>query len=453
MLRLYDTALKAVTEIEPSDGHTLKIYACGPTVYRAAHVGNLRTFLLTDLIVRAAELADFETLVVQNITDVGHMLNDSQDKLLQQANLEGKSALEIAAYYEDIYHRDLELLNIIPADKYPHASESIELMQKLISILIEKGFAYVGKDGSVYFAAQEFTEYGELSGNRLENLKPGHRFDGAVDENKNFHADWALWKIAPESRSELVWDSPWGVGFPGWHVECSAMSLHHLGSVVDVHTGGIDLRFPHHEDERAQSNAATDLDVVKHWIHGEHLLFEGRKMAKSTGNVVLLSDVIEKGFDPLALRLAFMQTRYRAQMDLSWDTIKAAHLQIEKWRTKAQLATEAGFPSEYETAFTDLILDDLDTPRAVQLIRDAEKVLKEEAFGDFLIWTDLFLGLDLDRAPTKVQVPNEVLNLITARDAARKNKDWAASDDLRNQINQYGFAVNDTPNGTEVAPL
>ena len=453
MLRLYDTALKAVTEIEPNDGHTLKIYACGPTVYRTAHVGNLRTFLLTDLIVRAAELADYETLVVQNITDVGHMLNDSQDKLLQQASLEGKSALEIAAYYEAIFQKDLELLNIIPADQYPHASESIELMQRLIALLMEKGFAYVGKDGSVYFAAQKFEDYGALSGNRLENLKPGHRFDGAVDENKNFHADWALWKIAPDSRSELVWDSPWGVGFPGWHVECSAMSLHHLGSVVDVHTGGIDLRFPHHEDERAQSNAATDLDVVKHWVHGEHLLFEGRKMAKSTGNVVLLSDVVERGLDPLAVRLAFMQTRYRTQMDLSWDTIKAAHIQIEKWRTKAQFATDAGFPREYETGFTDLVLDDLDTPRAIQLIRDAEKVLKEAAFADFLIWADLFLGLDLDRAPVEIEVPQTVLNLITARDEARKNKDWAASDDLRNQINELGFAVNDTPNGTEVAPL
>ncbi|MEY2672174.1 MAG: hypothetical protein RLZZ508_51, partial [Actinomycetota bacterium] len=256
MLHLYDTAQKAVTEIQPQDGQTLKIYACGPTVYRTAHVGNLRTFLLTDLIVRAAELAGYETYVVQNITDVGHMLNDSEDKLLQQANLEGKSALEIAAYYEEIFHKDLALLNIIPSDVYPHASETIELMQKLISLLMEKGFAYVGKDGSVYFAAQKFAEYGSLSGNRLENLKPGHRFEGAVDENKNFHADWALWKIAPDTRSELVWDSPWGKGFPGWHVECSAMSLHHLGSNVDVHTGGIDLRFPHHEDERAQSNAA-----------------------------------------------------------------------------------------------------------------------------------------------------------------------------------------------------
>jgi cysteinyl-tRNA synthetase len=453
VLHLYDTALKAVTEIQPQDGQTLKIYACGPTVYRTAHVGNLRTFLLTDLIVRAAELAGYETYVVQNITDVGHMLNDSEDKLLQQANLEGKSALEIAAYYEDIFHKDLALLNIIPSDVYPHASETIELMQKLISLLMEKGFAYVGKDGSVYFAAQKFAEYGSLSGNRLENLKPGHRFEGAVDENKNFHADWALWKIAPDTRSELVWDSPWGKGFPGWHVECSAMSLHHLGSNVDVHTGGIDLRFPHHEDERAQSNAATGQEVVKHWVHAEHLLFEGRKMAKSTGNVVLLSDVIAKGFDPLALRLAFMQGRYRTQMDLSWDAIKAANTQIEKWRTKAQSATDSGFPQDLEKAFTDFVLDDLDTPRAIAVIREAEKTLKEEVFADFLIWADLFLGLDLDRAPITVEIPAEVYELVEKRNEARAAKDWAASDSLRDQISALGFAVKDTANGTEITAL
>jgi cysteinyl-tRNA synthetase len=453
VLRLYDTALKAVTDISPQDGQTLKIYACGPTVYRTAHVGNLRTFLLTDLIVRAAELADFETFVVQNITDVGHLLNDSEDKLLQQANLEGKTALEIAAYYEEIFHKDLALLNIIPSDVYPHASETIDLMLRLISLLMEKGFAYVGKDGSVYFAAQKFAEYGSLSGNRLENLKPGHRFDGAVDENKNFHADWALWKIAPDTRSELVWDSPWGRGFPGWHVECSAMSLHHLGSVVDVHTGGIDLRFPHHEDERAQSNAATGEEVVKHWIHAEHLLFEGRKMAKSTGNVVLLSDVIEKGFDPLALRLAFMQSRYRTQMDLNWDVIKAANVQIEKWREKAQSATDVGFPVEYEKAFTEFVLDDLDTPRAIAVLRDAEKALNEAAFADFLIWADLFLGLDLDRAPIEVEIPRAVIELVEKRNEARAAKDWAGSDSLRDEIAGFGFAVKDTPSGTEVTPL
>lgn len=452
MFRLYDTALKAVTEIVPADGHVLKIYACGPTVYRTAHVGNLRTFLLTDMVVRAAELADYDTLVVQNITDVGHMLNDSEDKLLQQANLEGKTALEIAAFYENIFHKDLELLNIIPADVYPHASQTIELMQKLITMLIEKGFAYIGKDGSVYFAATKFNDYGALSGNRLENLKPGHRFEGTVDENKNFHADWALWKIAPDTRSELVWDSPWGVGFPGWHIECSAMSLHHLGNVVDVHTGGIDLRFPHHEDERAQSNAATDREVVKHWVHAEHLLFDGRKMAKSTGNVVLVSDVVEKGFDPLALRLAFMQTRYRTQMDLNWETIKAADAQIQKWRIKVQKANDGDFPENYEKAFTDFILDDLDTPRALQVLRDAEKKLNEETFANFLVWADLFLGLDLERAPVKVQIPAEVSELIKARDEARKNKDWSASDELRDQISAFGFAVKDTPNGTEVSP-
>lgn len=453
MLRLYDTALKAVTEIEPMDGHVLKIYACGPTVYRTAHVGNLRTFLLTDMVVRAAELADFETFVVQNITDVGHLLNDSEDKLLQQANLEGKTALEIAAFYEAIFHKDLELLNIIPADVYPHASETIDLMQRLITLLIEKGFAYIGKDGSVYFAAKKFGEYGALSGNRLENLKPGHRYEVAVDENKDFHADWALWKLAPDTRKELIWDSPWGVGFPGWHVECSAMSLHHLGDAVDVHTGGIDLRFPHHEDERAQSNAATGKDVVKHWVHAEHLLFEGRKMAKSTGNVVLVSDVIEKGFDPLALRLAFMQTRYRTQMDLNWETIKAADTQIQKWRTKVQVANGGDFPNNYEKAFTEFVLDDLDTPRALQVVRDAEKKLNDEAFANFLVWADLFLGLDLERAPEKVQIPAEVSELIKARDEARKNKDWLASDELRDRISAFGFAVKDTPNGTEVTAV
>ncbi|MEY2672338.1 MAG: hypothetical protein RLZZ508_215, partial [Actinomycetota bacterium] len=349
--------------------------------------------------------------------------------------------------------KDLALLNIIPSDVYPHASETIDLMQKLISLLMEKGFAYVGKDGSVYFAAQKFAEYGSLSGNRLENLKPGHRFEGAVDENKNFHADWALWKIAPDTRSELVWDSPWGKGFPGWHVECSAMSLNHLGSNVDVHTGGIDLRFPHHEDERAQSNAATGQEVVKHWVHAEHLLFEGRKMAKSTGNVVLLSDVIAKGFDPLALRLAFMQGRYRTQMDLSWDAIKAANTQIEKWRTKAQSATDSGFPQDLEKAFTDFVLDDLDTPRAIAVIREAEKTLKEEVFADFLIWADLFLGLDLDRAPITVEIPAEVYELVEKRNEARAAKDWAASDSLRDQISALGFAVKDTANGTEITTL
>ncbi len=452
MFRLYDTSLKAVTEILPADGHTLRIYACGPTVYRTAHVGNLRTFLLTDLIVRAAELADFETLVVQNITDVGHMVNDSQDKLLQQANLEGKKPLEIANYYEEIFHKDLALLNIIPADQYPHASETIEAMQKLIQLLIEKDFAYVGKDGSVYFAAQKFEDYGALSGNRLENLKPGHRFEGAVDENKNFHADWALWKLAPSTRSELIWDSPWGAGFPGWHVECSAMSLKFLDGKVDLHTGGIDLRFPHHEDERAQSNAATGIDVVKHWIHGEHLLFEGRKMAKSTGNVVLLSDVVEKGFDPLSLRLAFMQARYRTQLDLSWDAIKAANNQIQKWRTKAQQSTEVGFPIEFESAFTQAVLDDLDTPRAIQVIRDAEKTLNEESFADFLVWCDLFLGLDLERAPEEIRVPEEVMALLELRAQARTDKNWALSDQLREQINLLGFTVKDSPAGAEVVP-
>ena len=230
------------------------------------------------------------------------------------------------------------------------------------------------------------------------------------------------------------------------------MSLQNLGSNVDVHIGGIDLRFPHHEDERAQSNCATGTEVVKHWVHAEHLLFEGRKMAKSTGNVVLLSDVIEKGFDPLALRLAFIQTRYRTQMDLNWDSIKAANNQIEKWRAKAQDAADIGFPADFESAFTDAILNDLDTPKAIAVVREAEKALNEKSFADFLLWADIFFGLDLAREPKRVEVPANVLELVDLRNQARADKDFAKSDQLRNEITKLGFSVKDTADGTEVEP-
>ncbi len=258
--------------------------------------------------------------------------------------------MDVARHYEAAFHSDLSLLGIRPAQAYPRASESIGLMLDLIGRLVERGHAYVGEDGSVFYDAASFPTYGALSGNRLDALRPGHRFEGAVDEAKRFHADWALWKRAGDRR-QLVWDSPWGPGFPGWHIECSAMSVHFLGDVIDVHTGGIDLRFPHHEDERAQSDAAVGHEVVRHWVHGEHLLFEGRKMAKSSGNVVLLRDVVARGLDPLALRLAFLGTRYRTQVDLSWDAIAAADRQLTRWRDRvADWAEEPSRPVPAELA-------------------------------------------------------------------------------------------------------
>ena len=462
MLRLTDTATKAVREVAPRTPGVLTVYACGPTVYRYAHVGNLRTFLLTDLIRRTAERRGLRVRLVQNITDVGHLQDDTaidssgEDKLLAQARLEDKSPFAIARFYEDAFHRDLAALNVRPADAYPRASEWIPSMIALIERLIGKGHAYVGDDGSVYFAAQSYDGYGRLSGNRLEDLRAGHRLEAAeVGSGKRFHADWALWKKAGAAR-EMTWDSPWGVGFPGWHIECSAMSLDLLGEQIDLHTGGIDLRFPHHEDERAQSNCAVDAEVVGHWVHGEHLLFEGRKMAKSTGNVVLVSDVVQRGYDPLALRLAFLSSRYRQQANLSWDAIAGAARTLDRWRSS--VAAWAEVPSApIAQAYADEVLeafeDDLDTPRALQALRRLEKdaSVPDGARFETFAWADHLLGLDLVRqvGAAPVALPPGATELLSAREAARAGKDFAASDRLRDELAALGVAVKDTKDGQE----
>jgi len=394
-LFLYNTQSREVDEVFARIGKRVHIYCCGPTVYRDAHVGNLRTFLLPDLVARILRFDGWHPIVVQNITDVGHMADNFEDKILEEAQREKRAPLEIAREFESKFFEDLTLLNIEHAQISPRASESIDLMQEMISTLISEGFAYVGADQSVYFSAEKFESYGAISGNRLDALKPGHRYEYSDDGEKRFHADWALWKSAGE-RTEMVWDSPWGSGFPGWHIECSAMSMKFLDSRVDLHIGGIDLRFPHHENERAQSNSVAHREVVELWLHGEHLLFEGRKMAKSTGNVVLVRDVIEKGFDPLALRLAFLESKYRNQLDLSWDAIRAADKTIKRWRLRI---SEWGTPAadiEVEE-FMSLIRNDLDFPRALVRLRALEKDSSVEASvkSAKFIALDKILGLNL----------------------------------------------------------
>ncbi len=467
MLRLTDTQTKTVREVTPATPGLLRVYACGPTVYRYAHVGNLRTFLLTDLLRRTVERRGLRVQLVQNITDVGHLQDDTsidasgEDKLLAQARLEDRSPFAVARFYEQAFHRDLAALNVRPADANPRASEWIPSMIRLIERLVELGNAYVGDDGTVYFSAQSFAGYGQLSGNRLEDLRAGHREDAAtLTAGKRFHADWALWKRAGAAR-EMTWDSPWGVGFPGWHIECSAMSLDLLGEVIDVHTGGIDLRFPHHEDERAQSNcaAAGDGEVVRHWVHGEHLLFEGRKMAKSTGNVVLVDDVVARGHDPLALRLAFLSSRYRQQANLSWDGIAAADRTLARWRTVVAGWAESPSEALAQDVADELLAafeDDLDTPRALQVLRRLEKDadVSDGAKFETFAWADQLFGLDLARqvghsAPAAAALPAGAQQLLDERAAARAGKDFAASDRLRDELAALGVAVKDTPAGQQ----
>ena len=444
-MKLYDTQSRQLKDVDVTQ-ERIRMYCCGPTVYRDAHVGNLRTFLLSDLIARVVRLNGLTPYLIQNITDVGHMSEDfvNDDKMLSQAKLEKVDPFEIARKYEARFHTDLAALNIQPAAAYPRASESIDMMLELIGRLVDAEFAYIGSDSSVYFSAEKFETYGAISGNKLDSLMPGHRYEYSEDGAKRFHADWALWKAAGD-RTEMVWDSPWGKGFPGWHIECSAMSLKLLDGHVDIHVGGIDLRFPHHENERAQSNALIKQEAVDLWVHGEHLLFEGKKMSKSSGNVVLLKDVIERGFDPLAIRLCFLENKYRSQMDLTWSSIEAADETLKRWRMKVaqwDTGTEITVDPEIEAAFNT----DLDTSRAIIRLREIEKSTLQNK-GSIFRFADQVLGLDLERPIVQKVLTAQMQKLLDARALARTEKRWSDSDQLRGELENLGLEIKDTPEG------
>lgn len=448
MLSLYDTVTRALMTV-PSDEEKINIYCCGPTVYRDAHVGNLRTFLLADLIVRALKMEGKQVQFVQNITDVGHMSEDYQaeDKLLQQAQLEKRDPFEIARIYEAKFHEDLAKLNILSADSYPRASETIDLMLQTISELIASGHAYATEDGSVYFDAKSVPSYGAISGNKLDALKPGHRYEYSDEGDKRFHADWALWKGAG-NRTKMVWDSPWGKGFPGWHIECTAMSLDLLDKRIDLHIGGIDLRFPHHENERAQSNSIVGHEAVKMWVHGEHLLFEGRKMSKSAGNVVLVKDLVERGLDPLSLRLSLLENRYRSQMDLTWASLEAANLTLKRWRTNMANWGKS-LTQLQDSEISSAIAKDLDTPRVLLRLRAIEKdqSLTNEDKRAIFLYSESLLGLDLDRPIEVKPLTVEQVELLAERKQARELKNWSESDRLRDLLADAGISVSDGPAG------
>ena len=445
-LEIYETASKSLRKIEAD---VVQIYSCGPTVYRDAHVGNMRTFLLTDILRRSLRLRGQEVITVSNITDVGHMSENitespAVDKVLEEAAIESSTAIEVARKYEARFHADLASLNIEPSDYYPRASDEIESMLTAIATLLEKNSAYIGSDGNVYFDARSCESYGFISGNRLDSLKPGHRYEYRVDGGKRFHADWALWKLSG-NRDEMVWDSPWGRGFPGWHIECTAMSLRLLGKKIDIHVGGIDLRFPHHENERAQTNAIAETEVIDTWLHGEHLLFEGRKMSKSAGNVLLVRDLIAKGIDPLALRLALLENRYRSQIDLTWQSITAAETTLRRWRNALHQ-----WGSDTDLKFDDQIgnffMADLDTPKAILRLRAIEK---DKSIGAadkraIFLFADQVLALELDRAPESEVSSPEVEALLSARVQARADSNWAESDRLRDELTKLGFTVSDS---------
>ncbi len=461
-MRLYNALSRQVEEVKPADGRTVKIYSCGPTVYRYAHIGNMRTFMLGDLIRRALRFEGQDVVQVMNITDVGHMTDDigqaARDRMDIAMADEGLPPEEIAAKYTVAFLEDLDALNIERADHYPKATDHIPEMVELTERLIDKGLAYeVG--GNVYFDVHAFPDYGKLSGNTLEALRSGHRQELEVDPNKRHPEDFALWKAAGHHRV-MRWPSPWGDGFPGWHIECSAMSMKYLGERFDIHTGGNDLRFPHHEDEIAQSDGATGHQVVSIWAYGGFLQQSGRKMAKSTKNVTRVVELAEEGFDPLAFRLLCFGTRYRSEMGFSWEALQGQQERLRRlrqrvadWAQAERPPSPAGDAAELDRRFRDAVADDLDLPRALEVLSQAagsQALQPGQKYALLTSW-DAVLGLDLERrAHEGGELPEDVQTLVSRRDEARAAKDFARSDAIRDQISAMGYEVMDTPGGTKV---
>jgi cysteinyl-tRNA synthetase len=461
-MRLYDSLSRGVHDVEPVEPGRVKIYACGPTVYRYVHLGNLRTFLLTDLIRRALEFEGLDVIEVQNITDVGHMTDESSpealDKMLLAVEDEGLQPLEIAEKYTQEALEDMAAVGIRLPDVMPKATDHIPEMIELTQTLIDRGHAYVVDTGSVYFDVTSFPDYGKLSGNTLDKLKAGHR-DLETDPAKRHPADFALWKAAGPGRL-MKWPSPWGDGFPGWHIECSAMSMKYLGERFDIHTGGTDLRFPHHEDEIGQSEGAVGHEVVSTWVHGGFLQLTGQKIAKSTGNVIRAPALIERGLEPLAFRWLTFQTRYRSQMDFTWEAMETADQRVRQLRRHV---AEWGDPApvlgpaaeEADARFREALASDLDMPTVVRIVNDLDRsadVPPAEKRALLASW-DHVLGLDLERdADAAWQPDEEVRRRVAERDAARAAKDYASSDRLRDELQGMGLEVMDTPDGTKVRP-
>jgi cysteinyl-tRNA synthetase len=509
MLHLRDTMTRRVEPVEPLEPGRVRMYTCGPTVYRYAHVGNLRSFLLADLIRRVLLYHGLGVLHVKNVTDVGHLRDEGfdrgQDPMLVQAGLESKTVEEIAAAYEAAFHADEAAVNILPAHVFPRATEHIEEMLRLAEALEDSGHAYATAGGNVYYSVSTFPGYGRLSGNSLGELRAGHR--GDIEPDKRDPADFALWKRAGEGRV-LKWPTPrWGDGFPGWHLECSAMAMRYLGAQFDIHTGGIDNVFPHHEDEIAQSAPIGGAVPARHWVHGEFLLSDGHKMAKSAGNFQRITELVEEGIDPLAFRYLTLTSKYGRKLEYSDRSLTAAAAALDSlrgrlralgappatgpWAAHVPLVAgsagdrpigvasgtaghghgagfiphdRAGTPvaplsaagRELHDRFVRAIDDDLDMPGALALVRE---MVRSRLASDERRWlildADLVLGLDLHRvwdepANAGAHVPDRISSLVAERTAARETRDFARSDAIREELAKLGWIVTDEPAGSRV---
>ena len=468
-IRFTNTMSGKVEEFTPLTEGTVRMYHCGPTVYGYAHIGNYRSFLLADLLRRLFEFHGLEVQQVMNITDVGHMTVDEadagEDKMEATARREGRDPLEVARFYEKAFFEDLEALGIKRANRYPRASEHIPEMVALVVELVEKGYAYISED-TVLFDIAKFPRYGELSGKRLEDLQTGAggRVTDEMLEGKHNPGDFRLWKV--DHNHLLQWDSPWGRGYPGWHLECSVMARKYLGDTLDIHTGGEDNIFPHHESERAQLEAVTDKPFVRYWIHNRHLMCEGTKMSKSLGNTYTIRSLMDEGFDPIAIRYLLLSAHYTAQLNFTKEGLKGAWESVTRIRNfvrrmEAAAQTEASVAEEISQQTTDFLAafgaaidDDLNMSKALGHVYDFMRETNKrepqgadaQAVADAIMKADGILGILKEEKASGEDA--EIDALVQERLDARKNRDFARSDQVRDELAARGIILEDTKEGT-----
>ena len=474
MLTLYNTFSKTKEEFVSLNPGKVGMYSCGPTVYGFVHIGNIRAYLLSDVVRRYLEYIGYEVRLIKNITDVGHLTDDDvaqgdsgEDKMLKAANREKKSPEEIAKFYEAYFKNIEKEINILPAQYFPRATAHIPQMIKIIEGLVEKDYAYE-KNGNVFFDVTKFADYGKLSGNTLENLKVGARLEEHPDKKNPW--DFALWLKAPDGHF-MKWPSPWSVGYPGWHIECSAMSTEYLGNTIDIHTGAEDNIFPHHEAEIAQTQCYTNTKFVKYWLHVRHLLVDGQKMAKSKGTMYRLEDIKEQGYSPMDLRMLFLSSHYRSRLDFSFESLQQAHKNLQRINDfvltletfvlqETNLKNEtSSIAEDYREKFEAAMDDDLNTPLALsvtyELITQINKQIDEKTFSAndakkiLTLWKKInhVFGFIL---AGQAEIPEEIKELIREREAARAGKEFQKSDDLRALIEKKGFILEDTKDGMKV---
>ena len=459
-MKLYNTLSRKIEEFVPINPPKVGMYICGPTVYDYAHIGHSRTYINSDILIRVLRWLGFRVKSVMNITDVGHLTSDAdegEDKMEKKAKTENKNILEIAKFYTDDFWQMEQELNIIRPEIVTPATQYIEEMIKLIKKLEQKGFTYQTKDG-IYFDTSKLKNYGQLARLDIAGLREGWRVEKREKKNPT---DFALWKFSPSSsvdgsrqaRRQLEWSSPWGIGFPGWHIECSTMSMKHLGESLDIHTGGVDHIPVHHTNEIAQSEAATGKQFVKYWFHSGFLMVEGEKMSKSLGNFIRLQDLIDQGYEPMSLRYLFLTSHYRTTVNFTWEALKASQEAYRKLK-----AIVAGWQGEKERTilseeklaklqglslkFREAVENDLNLPQALAVVWEMAKSNipsrdKLELISDW----DQILGLDLLKIK---KIPEEIIQLIKQREELRKQKKWEEADELRKKIEKKGFKVKDT---------